>query len=293
MIILIAGDSLGLPRPYKIKEFNPFENDELAVSYRETYGFLLNQHLIKGYSDLEPHVINRSQRFATIKDIYSEINDYIGIFRPDIFILQVGIVDCWFREELNGKQLVPLPEYSMFYNQIMKLIKSKSDMKCIIIGICPTSQKMETRYPGIQKEIHQYNRVLQSLVDNKQIFYVDMEKHINPNNPHKYLLLDDHHLNKAGNQIVYQELSRIVDSIVLTKQGFELFSKGGVSEEVYQNFIRSFESYGHYIDNFYNLLYVSFMLGKTEIVTQLVEQYKSSGVVDNEVSELIKLIETS
>ena len=90
MRILIAGASLTLPRPYRINEFNPEKDKELAVQYHETYGSLLQKELNRLYPNKYFEVINRGQRAFTIKHVVNQIFDHVYYFQPNIFILHVG-----------------------------------------------------------------------------------------------------------------------------------------------------------------------------------------------------------
>jgi len=143
MRILVAGDSLGLPRPHRINSYSPDET-ELAVSYENTYSSILNKELLDYYK-MEPNieVINRSRRFQTIKNVTEEFADHLFFYEPDVIIMQVGIVDCWFRENLSGKQMVDRESYKQYLLKILELLAHRPACKVIIIGISPTSVKMQ------------------------------------------------------------------------------------------------------------------------------------------------------
>ncbi len=206
MRILIAGDSLALPRPENMSQIN--NGLPLLVSYDETYGQLLEKKLLEDKIYDNVSVLNRAQRFFNIKNIYNQFLDHAFSFTPDVIVMQVGIVDCWFREELNGKQLIEIAEFTAIYHNIIDIVKLGT-FKLIIIGICPTSRKMENRTPGLLNEIDKYNNVLKSSADDITIYFIDMKESIAPDNPHEYLHLDDHHLNKEGNKLVAQKLHTV------------------------------------------------------------------------------------
>ncbi len=228
MRIIALGDSLGLPRPQDIQAYLPNELS-LAVTYDKVYTSLLYRKLTQVIEELGCQyieVINRARRSSTIKDIYSEFFDHLFYFEPDIILLQVGIVDCWYRDYLQGEQIVNYEEYVIYLNAILKLLSYRKGTKLIIIGICPSSEKMYNRYPGLEKEIKKYNSALSEVADNNNIFYVDMEKYISCENPHKYLLFDDHHLNQYGNDLVASECFRIIKSIYNGKVAENSYNKG-------------------------------------------------------------------
>jgi len=214
MNILIIGDSLALPRPHRIKSFNPAEEHQLAVHFQETYGMLIQEHLYRSFPEEFSTVTNRAVRSCTLKHILSEWMDHLYIFTPDVVILQVGVVDCWFREELGGAQMVPHDEFVKLLDDLIHMLKLRPNTKVIAVGIALTSNKMEQRYPGILNEIRKYNRTLRSKVDHRQFFYVDMEPFTDPNQQNKYLLPDDSHLNKEGNRLVSQLLLPFIEAQV-------------------------------------------------------------------------------
>ncbi|MEJ9230830.1 SGNH/GDSL hydrolase family protein [Peribacillus butanolivorans] len=198
--VLITGDSLALPRPYNIRTFDPEKDEELGIHFHNTYGYLLQKELSKIYSKTE--IINRAQHGQCIGDVYVQLFGHLFYFQPDIIILHVGIVDCWPRKELNGKPKTDIGNFSMYYDKIIELLKKRKQTKLIIIGICPTSKRVEEKYPGTLQQINKYNNILMSGSDQQQIFYIDMEKHIDIDYPNVYLMLDDQHLNRKGNKLI-------------------------------------------------------------------------------------------
>lgn len=204
--------------------------------------------------------------------------------------MQVGIVDCWFRTELNGKPIIDIHDFKKYYDQILYLLKKRPEVKLIVIGICPTSRKMENRYPGLLNQITNYNQVLKSGVDYQQVFFVDMEKHINPDDPHVYLLPDDHHLNRRGNELVKNELLQLIQAFVENEKGAKLYNQTSDAEKAYEHFVRSFQEYPDYVDNLYNLLYTSCLLGRKDQVLRYVKYVVHSPVRHPQLIHLIKYI---
>lgn len=213
MRILALGDSLGLPRPYKIKEYAPIEQ-QLAVPYSNVHSSILHRALINQFGQNQVvEVINRARRFTTIKDVYNEFWDHLFYFEPNILILQVGIVDCWLRDYLENQQLVRFELFEIYLKAILKLLSFRKNCTLILVGICPSSKKMYQRYQGMENEIQKYNIALKKATEQQHVFYIDMEKNISPNNPHQYLLLDDIHLNTLGNELVAKECFEIIKNI--------------------------------------------------------------------------------
>lgn len=285
MRIVVLGDSLGLPRPHRINAYSPEELD-LAVSYEQTYSSIIQKKLFEQYKGTFFEVINRSRRSCTIREIAREFSDYLFFYEPDVIILQVGIVDCWFRE--NRKQIVNIKEFEMHLNSIVKVLKSRPKCKLIIVGISPTSLKMDTRYPRLNTEIKKYNDIYISVVNHNEIFYVNLENFIEPSNLSEYILPDDHHLNPKGNELVAEEILKIINGLLLTRDGFTLFEKENLVE-AFKYFKGSYESNPYYIDNLYNLLLMIFEKKDLNIYYNVVDFCKKN-IKDRELLSLIDTI---
>lgn len=289
MRVLIAGDSLALPRPHRINDFSFYEK-ELAVCYDQTYPAIITKNLLTTF-EFNPYVevINKSKRGQTIIGVYSEFIDNLFFHQPDIIIIHVGIVDCWFRDELNGKPRVPKDEFMAYLDKILSLLKFKESCKLILIGIAPTSLKMESRYPKINDAIKNYNKILSSKKDNKNIFFVSLENQIDTLDIHKYLLPDHQHLNIEGNQLVANQLLKIVKGIIYTKQGYmaQVETNYGVLKEI---FYKAYNEHPHNIDTIYNLIITAYETADTNLLIELINFINKFNIYDYELSNLIKEI---
>ncbi|MBM7555167.1 GDSL-type esterase/lipase family protein [Thalassobacillus pellis] len=185
--VLVTGDSLALPRR--------------EVKVRETYPVLLQKNLLKLKSNIK--VINHAQYGQTIIGVSQSIEADLASLRPDMVILHVGIVDCWPRKELRGKPKTDLKSFKKHYIKIVNLVK-KHNIPLIIVGICPTSIRMDNKYPNTLNQIAKYNNVLKSESNKKDIFFLDMANFIDSSRPNTYLLLDDQHLNRRGSRLVFK-----------------------------------------------------------------------------------------
>lgn len=289
MRILFIGDSLGLPRPHKINKYSPSEK-ELAVAYEDTYSSIINFELLKKYK-LDPYieVINRAKRFYTIKDIKNEFADHLFFFEPDVIVIQVGIVDCWFRDHLNGKQMVGIEEFEKYLMNILNLLKQRPNCRLVIIGIAPTSTKMDNRYKGINKEISSYNEIIKSNINHSTIFYVDLEKHIRPTTINEYLLPDDNHLNKKGNRLLSKLLINLLKAIIESDKGVHYYEKDKYHQSLI-HFQKSYDIYPFYIDNLYNALILNYKLEKQDQVGEIVTFIKNNNLMHGEIEELVSVL---
>lgn len=292
MRILVAGDSLGLPRPHRINSYSP-EEPELAVRYENTYSSIINQELTN-YYNMDPFIemINRSRRSQTIELVNQEFADHLFFYEPDVIIMQVGIVDCWFRENLGGKQMIDRGRYKQYLSRIMELLAHRRTCKLIIIGIAPTSVKMQKKFPGLNREIRLYNQVLKLSVDNKSIFYIDLEKYIKPQQARKYLLPDDQHLNQEGNRLVAEQAISILKGFIYADLGVEQYNKEN-PEEALKYFEKSYGEYPLDLNNIYNLMVIYYGNEQMDKLNRLIRYVKTNKIDDTEILNIIGVVEAS
>jgi len=290
MRILVAADSLGLPRPHRINNYSPNETD-LAIYYENTYSSIINKELLNYYK-MDPYieVINRSRRFQTIKNVNDEFADHLFFYEPDVIMMHVGIVDCWFRENLEGKQMVDRKNYQQYFLNILELLKNRPSCKLVIVGIAPTSIKMQKRYPGINREIRLYNQVLKSSVDNKTVFYIDMEKHVDPHRTQKYLLPDDSHLNQEGNKLVAEQAISLFKGFIYADLGVQQYNEGN-HEGALKYFERSYDAYPLELNNIYNLMVIYFGNQQMDKLNRLIGYVKIHEIDDMDILNIVEVVE--
>lgn len=226
MKVLIIGDSLSLPGH--------------TNSYEETWPCLLK----KTFRSLD--FISILRRGITSEILVTEGgdgseqfpmgSDCLEHFRPDIVILQLGIVDCaprlFSRNSLISKLINRLPR--PLSKSVLTIIKSnrqrtskrsyvdldtfsknfenylsrcvlQSVVKVIAIAIVFPGQDMIRKNPTIIEAVHAYNDVLNSLAKRFEFFEV-----INPlseSNALKDIYSDGYHPNSKGNELVFHSLT--------------------------------------------------------------------------------------
>lgn len=203
MKILVLSDSLGLPR----------EEPEYC-GYNSVYSSLLKR---KG------HIVHQvSIGGATSADLLRQMT-YHKVFKPDVVVLQVGIVDCtprfatkvelalfkrlgWLGQKtmklLNNRKIRRLRKISYvtiekFKSNVKNIVHSFSNSRVIILGIVPAKKEYEVILPGVTKNIELYNNFLKTVGNH----YVDMEVIKNTG-----VMSDFHHLNDKGHMYVYTKL---------------------------------------------------------------------------------------
>ena len=212
--ILLLTDSLAMPR----------EEPELTL-YEDTYPYLLR----KKYE-----VFQFSKGGGLMKE-FVEQTFYYNQFRPDIVILQIGIVDCAprafskFEEEVfNSNRLFCFLRRKLSQTGLTKRIRnirriswtSKDDFsrgciflqgkfshsKVFALSIVPSTTEYEEKVPGISKKISEYNDILKSVFKSN---YIDLSEI-----PSDGIMSDHHHLTAKGHLFVYEKIEMALDKEV-------------------------------------------------------------------------------
>ncbi|MBF0405899.1 MAG: hypothetical protein HQM10_00990 [Candidatus Riflebacteria bacterium] len=228
MIVHIFGDSLSLPRLSD------------GIPFHLTYPELFKGELSMKYPNLNLHLFNWSHGGANITSTLDEFllrNDYFSQDAKNIFILQIGIVDCAPRplpKLLRGfvgvlpdvlqKPIVrfihnnrariqkagfvyhktPPALFETVLNELMERIK-KLD-RIYVFNIAPTNKKTEKHSPGFTRSVMQYNEIIKSVIQrhsSPNIFLIDVFNNINnPSRISQYINKEDgHHITVEGHEL--------------------------------------------------------------------------------------------
>jgi lysophospholipase L1-like esterase len=205
--VLILTDSLGLPRGFpQICEYEK----TWCVKLKED--FIVHQVSIGG---------------ATSGDILRQCPYHLQ-FRPDIVIVQVGIVDCAPRfvtkfeldlikklptkiskavlKVLNKKSVRSIRKITYtkrvaFLNNILKIQNYFNGVPVAFIAILPPSSDYETILPGIKNRVKQFNQILKEeinlLIETDD--FDDMD-----------VMTDNIHLNVIGHNKIYVKVNKFL-----------------------------------------------------------------------------------
>ncbi len=210
--VVILSDSLALPR------------EEPEVTFVEdTYPFLLK-------ADYE--VFQFSKGGGLIHELREQAH-YYRQYKPDIVLLQCGIVDCGCRafsrkeelffqsniigrlirrviaETLTTKRLRNWRKKSWttpkeFTNNCKRIIDVFDGSTVYALSILPISDDYEAKVPGIRKKSEEYNAILHNCFGNRYIDLSDI--------PSDCIMSDYHHLNKTGHKFVAKKIMETLTS---------------------------------------------------------------------------------
>ncbi|NVC64601.1 hypothetical protein FC652_15910 [Vibrio sp. 05-20-BW147] len=188
------------------------------------------------FSRIEPvEYINRVKGASTTK----KVKKLVGV-EADIFIIQLGIVDCAPRlfTRFESKQLARLPQSwrekiikwakenrqssaerayvkpKRFEKNLNKILQIVNGSSVIFIKIINPGQAMLKSNPSIQSQIDLYNSVIEKMVSiSNNVFIVTI-----PDESIEDITLDDgYHLNEQGHQVVANLVVNQVNQILLSR----------------------------------------------------------------------------
>jgi len=204
--VLLLTDSLSLPRRY--------ENG--TVLWEDIYYNKLRKH----FPDIEFILV--AMGGATITQLFLSLN-YYKETKPDLIILQSGIVDCAPRalSQLEQQIVIKLRMFRLvhpftkffrksrnltytkprvFEETLLKIKNSFPDKPFVSIGILPGCEAYDKKVPGVSRKIEEYNAILR-----KHATFID-----NRDFPRDGIINDFHHLNEKGHDEIYKKLVPVI-----------------------------------------------------------------------------------
>lgn len=222
MRILMITDSLGIPR------------QDLDV--QDVWVFKLIEEL-----RLNHQVITHLHPGLSIEDVVRLRENLFLLYKPELVILQLGIVDCSRRvlpkefvkivskfrllskliqkfakryhyqiTRLFDFKYVQSCEFKLYIDSLGRELAEKNINLCIIAIAPPGKFLLDTTY-AIAKDIEQYNKLFQA-IESSQIIYV------NPYNGQDAAnilnIADGHHLNPVGHDLVYKHVKEAINVFI-------------------------------------------------------------------------------
>lgn len=203
--LMIIADSVAMPRP------------ELRSAYEETWPSLLKQAMP------DWNIIENCRGGRTSAELLNLLNTSVLYYKPDILLIQLGIVDCAYRallpQELELLEKFPLlPHLTRplvkyfhhgitklrrrnlisaddFYGHIVRFLQRLGNAQTIVyfIGILPPGKYMVNKNFGVRQNIMNYNKILRHL--NYSNCFIDTSALDGD-----CLLPDGHHLSVEGHK---------------------------------------------------------------------------------------------
>jgi hypothetical protein len=156
-------------------------------------------------------------------------NSEVLVYKPELIVLQVGIVDCaprvfreietkilsiipplfklvlWFvkkyRKEIVAKRRITNVNKDEFENNLKSLKQAFPNSQFVVVPIAPSVSEYENKSPGISHNIALYNEILKRVFGKTCVLTCYDEI-----SPESILQSDLHHINKQGHELIFNSL---------------------------------------------------------------------------------------
>ncbi len=175
---------------------------------------IINQAISKTKKSGQYELIGSGISGNKIDDLHLRIDSDVLDKNPDIVLIYVGINDVWHKTSGIGTDI---EEYEQFYRAILKKLMDKG-IKPIVCTPTVIGEKPNNSNPQ-DEDLNAYSEVIRKLAAEYKISLVDLRKAFalyeskyNTQNLHQGLLTTDGvHLSKLGNQLVADEILKILE----------------------------------------------------------------------------------
>jgi hypothetical protein len=221
--VMIAGDSFGMPRPFKM-------TNDIEMHYEDCYPEQLRKMLTAHYKTPNKEedilLINYCKRANTTRGVLQDLKNprfgEIYLCQPNVLVLQVGNVDCFERgkhhdefapfPDLRGKNpWVNESDFILFTAEIIKgaFLMVPTLESLIIINIPPIHIDNKKKDAATRQRISAYNHRLKMFAGLPKVQMIDIYKtfYKAPESP---LASDGIHPNKYGAELIAAAIFNII-----------------------------------------------------------------------------------
>ena len=151
-----------------------------------------------------------------VYDLYLRMDEDVLAKNPDVVIIYIGVNDVWHKAS-SGTGTDP-DKFERFYNAILKKLKERN----IKVILCtPAAIGEKTDFSNQQDgDMNAYSNIIRGIAQKNDLRLIDLRKAFleydlknNPENKDRGILTTDRvHLNAKGNQLVADEMWRVLKS---------------------------------------------------------------------------------
>ena len=152
-----------------------------------------------------------------VYDLYLRMENDVLAKNPDLVIIYIGVNDVWHKST-SGTGTDP-DKFEKFYQAIIDKLKAKN-IKIIISTPAAIGEKTDFSNPQ-DGDMNEYSNIIRRIASKNNLALVDLRKAFldydlknNPANKDRGILTTDRvHLNAMGNQLVADEMWRVIKSL--------------------------------------------------------------------------------
>jgi isoamyl acetate esterase len=152
-----------------------------------------------------------------VYDLYLRMEEDVLQKNPDVVVIYVGVNDVWHKSSF-GTGTDP-DKFEKFYQAIIDKLKQKK-IKTVLCTPAVIGEKKDFSNPQ-DGDLNEYSKIIRSLAVKNGTTIVDLRKVFleynlknNSSNSEKGILTTDRvHLNKKGNQLVAEEMWKVIQTL--------------------------------------------------------------------------------
>ena len=152
-----------------------------------------------------------------VYDLYLRMENDVLAKTPDLVVIYVGVNDVWHKSSSGTG--TDAPKFEIFYQAIIDKLKAKS-IKIILCTPAAIGEKTDFTNPQ-DGDMNEYSNIIRRIAKKNELPVVDLRKAFsdynlknNPDNKDRGILTTDRvHLNAKGNQLVADEMWRIIKGL--------------------------------------------------------------------------------
>jgi isoamyl acetate esterase len=152
-----------------------------------------------------------------VYDLYLRLEDDVLSKSPDIVFIYIGVNDVWHKQSYGTG--TDADKFEKFYKAIIAKIKAKG---ATVVLVTPAVIGERTDHSNeLDGDLNQYSNIIRRLATDEGLGLVDLRKvflehnkRYNPSNKDSGILTTDRvHLNEAGNQLVADEMWKMIQKL--------------------------------------------------------------------------------
>src|SRR6186713_2448737 len=149
-----------------------------------------------------------------VYDLYLRMENDVLAKNPDVVIIYIGVNDVWHKSTSGTG--TDADKFEKFYQAIIDKLKSKS-IKIILSTPAAIGEKTDFSNPQ-DGDMNEYSNIIRRIASKNNLPLVDLRKAFldynlknNPDNKDRGILTTDRvHLNAKGNQLVAEEMWKVI-----------------------------------------------------------------------------------
>jgi lysophospholipase L1-like esterase len=149
-----------------------------------------------------------------VYDLYLRMENDVLAKEPDMVIIYIGVNDVWHKTSSGTG--TDADKFERFYQAIIDKLKAKN-IKIILCTPAAIGEKTDFSNPQ-DGDMNEYSNIIRRIAKKNELALVDLRKAFldhnlknNPDNKDRGILTTDRvHLNAKGNQLVAEEMWRVI-----------------------------------------------------------------------------------